>query len=275
MRRILFFITLAGFTWMVSCGGSRQEQKPEGADVVITTKFGEIKLMLYDETPEHKKNFLKLIDEGFYNDLLFHRVIENFMIQGGDPMSRKAGQNFMLGGNDLGYTIPAEIVPTYYHKRGALAAARTGNQSNPERRSSGSQFYIVQGEVYTPGQLDTIEMKINFQRKDEMLKKQLNEVKDTLIALRQLNDRESFEKIVGDIRIRVDSVYDADHKFELTEEQRKVYTTIGGYPSLDGEYTVFGEMTEGWNVLDSIAAVKTNKQNRPLEDVKMKIKVLN
>jgi len=275
MRRILFFIIAAGFTWMVSCGGGKQEQQSEETLVVITTKFGDIKLKLYDETPEHKQNFLKLANEGFYNDLLFHRIIENFMIQGGDPMSRDAGQNFMLGGNDLGYTIPAEIIPTYYHKRGALAAARTGNQTNPERRSSGSQFYIVQGEVYTHGQLDTLEMRVNFQRKEEMLKKQLNELKDTLIALRKQNNRELFEKMVGDVRIEVDSIYDADYKFELTDEQRKVYTTIGGYPSLDGEYTVFGEMVEGWNVLDSIAAVETNKQNRPLENVKMKIKVLN
>jgi peptidyl-prolyl cis-trans isomerase B (cyclophilin B) len=275
MKRIFFFIALAGFTWMLSCGGSKKEQETEETRVVITTKFGDIKLKLYDETPEHKKNFLKLINEGFYNDLLFHRVIENFMIQGGDPMSRNAGQNFMLGGNDLGYTIPAEILPTYYHKRGALAAARTSNQSNPERRSSGSQFYIVHGEVYTQGKLDTLEMKVNFQRKEEMLKKQLNEVKDTLMALRKQNNRELFEKIIGDVRIEVDSIYDADYKFELTKEQRKVYTTIGGYPSLDGEYTVFGEMVDGWSVLDSIAAVETNKQNRPLENVKMKIKVLN
>lgn len=192
--------------------------------VLVETDFGTMKIKLYNETPRHRDNFLKLVREGFYNDLLFHRVIRNFMIQGGDPNSRNAKAGAPLGnGNPLGYTIPAEFVPTLIHRKGALAAARQGDQVNPKKASSPSQFYIVQGDVWTNDVLNQME---------------------------------------------------AAYGKKFSAEQRKVYTTEGGTPHLDGDYTVFGQVVEGLDVIDKIAAVQCGYADRPLKDVKMKIKVV-
>ena len=272
MKRFSMYIFLLMLITGISCGNSGKQEA--GTMVLINTDFGEIKLKLYDDTPEHKKNFIKLIEEGFYNDLLFHRVIKNFMIQGGDPTSRNAKQNIMLGGGSPGYTVPAEINSKYFHKKGALAAARQGGPSNPEKRSSGSQFYIVQGEIYTEGALDTMEMKINFQLKDKLLKEHYNANTEQLLEFRKNNDREGFDFKVAEIREKVDSIFETQEKFKIPEQRRKIYTTIGGYPSLDGEYTVFGEVVEGFEVIDKIAEVETNNHNRPLTNVSMQIKIL-
>jgi peptidyl-prolyl cis-trans isomerase B (cyclophilin B) len=269
MKRIAFFLLITFFVTILSCGS--KERKGDETVVSIKTEFGEIKVKLFDETPKHKKNFIELVNDGFYNDLLFHRVINHFMIQGGDPVSRNAEEDIMLGGGGPGYTIPAEIVPKYFHKKGALAAARRGGAANPEKRSSGSQFYIVQGEIFTPGQLDTMEMTINRRRKNTLLKKHYDAIKEEIIELKKNNDRAGFDIRIAEERELVDSIYAASLQFAYTNEQRKAYTTIGGYPSLDGEYTVFGEVIEGLDILDSIAAVKTNKQNRPIKDVTMQL----
>ncbi len=186
--------------------------------VLIKTNYGDIMIKLYDKTAYHKKNFLKLVKEGYYNGLLFHRVIKDFMIQGGDPDSKNAKPGQRLGSGGPGYTIPAEICPEYFHKRGAVAAARTGDQINPTRRSSGSQFYIVTGKVYTDQELDLLEQRLNT---------------------------------------------------KFTQEQRQAYTTIGGTPFLDGQYTVFGEVISGMDVVDKIQNVKTDKSDRPVEDVRI------
>ena len=201
-----------------------EQQKPPQAEkiVEIITDFGTIKLRLYNETPLHRDNFIKLITSGFYDGLLFHRVINQFMIQGGDPDSRNARAGQMLGNGGPGYTIPAEIVPRYFHKKGALAAARLGDQMNPRKESSGSQFYIVQGKVLTNEEL-------NF-----------------------------FESRTG---------------VKYSAEQRQAYSTIGGTPHLDGAYTVFGEVTEGLDVIDKIAQVACDGNNRPNKDVKMTIRI--
>lgn len=190
--------------------------------VCITTSFGDIKIKLYDGTPQHRDNFLKLAKEAYFDGTLFHRVIQNFMIQGGDPDSKNADSTAILGNGGPAYTIPAEIVcPTYFHKRGALGAAR---DNNPAKASSGSQFYIVQGRVFTEQELNMYAQKMN----------------------KTYND-----------------------------EQRKAYTTVGGAPHLDGDYTVFGEVYEGMDVVDKIAAVKVDPTyNRPKQDVKMTIKVI-
>lgn len=180
----------------------------------------------------------------------------------------------MLGSGGPGYTVPAEINPKYFHKKGALAAARLGGPKNPEKNSSGSQFYIVQGKVFRPGELDTMEIGINKQRKELMLREHLNTSNDKLNDFKENNDKTGFDIFVAEVRANVDSLYNAGPQYSFTNEQREVYTTIGGYPSLDGEYTVFGEVIEGLDVLDKIAAVKTNKANRPLEDVRMKIELL-
>lgn len=191
--------------------------------VKIETTYGDIVVKLYNETPKHRDNFLKLVKEGTYDGVLFHRVIQNFMIQGGDPNSRNAKKGEMLGNGELGYTLPAEFVPSLYHKKGALAAARQADQVNPEKRSSSCQFYIVQGEKWDAEKLKRVETSMG----------------------------KSF-----------------------TKEQAEVYATLGGTPFLDGDYTVFGEVVEGLEVVDKIAAVACGPMNRPLEDVKMKMTII-
>ena len=181
---------------------------------VIHTDYGDMKGILYDKTPVHRDNFIKLVNEGWFNGSTFHRVINAFMIQGG-------GKND--GTVDVGYTIPAELYPDYFHKKGALAAARQGDQVNPEKRSSGSQFYIVQGKKFTDAELDQLEQRMGV---------------------------------------------------EYTPEQREAYKTIGGTPHLDFAYTVFGEITDGLDVIDKIAAVETGKGNKPIKDVSMTIELV-
>lgn len=178
---------------------------------------------LYNETPQHRDNFIKLVKEGAYDDVLFHRVINKFMIQGGDPNSRTAQPGQMLGDGDLGYTIPAEFVPGLYHKKGALAAARQGDNVNPQKASSSCQFYLVQGDIWPAEKLKMVEQRMGK---------------------------------------------------SYTPEQAETYATIGGTPFLDGDYTVFGEVVEGIEVIDKIAEVKCGPMDRPVEDVKMKMTVL-
>ncbi len=272
MKHILLFTWMVVLIFATSCSSAKE--KGDDSLVSIRTAYGDIKVRLYDKTPEHKKNFLKLVGEGFYEDLLFHRVIENFMIQGGDPESKGAEPGKRLGGGSLDYTLPAEFVSEYFHKRGALAAARRGGSSNPEKRSSASQFYIVQGELFSAGKLDTLEMMKNSQTKNEIVRQELEEAREELDEFRRNNNQEGFNMKVAAIREKADSLMMAcELFFEFSEEQREIYTTIGGYPSLDGDYTVFGEVVEGMAVVDSIASKETDQYNRPLEDVTMKIEM--
>jgi len=225
-------ITLVLFTLMTclvvaTSAQNKKAKKNEVVDstkiermVLISTDFGDMKVKLYNATPKHRDNFLKLAREGYYDSLLFHRVIRNFMIQGGDPLSKNAAPGAMLGSGDIGYTIPAEFVDTIFHKKGALCAART---DNPEKASSGCQFYIVQGQVMTTEQINMLEMQLG-------------------------------------------------RKF--TPKERLVYTTVGGTPFLDRAYTVYGEVVEGLDVIDKIAAVQTAPGDRPVQDVRMKMKVI-
>ncbi|MBO7540758.1 MAG: peptidylprolyl isomerase [Bacteroidales bacterium] len=191
--------------------------------VLLQTDYGNMKILLYEETPLHRENFIKLVKSGFYDGLLFHRVINGFMIQGGDPESRNAQSGAMLGNGGPGYTIPAEFVPKYFHKKGVIAAAREGDNVNPMKESSGSQFYIVQGRIYN-------------------------------------------EAIMQKIAAQMNKTFSA--------EQIKAYGTIGGSPWLDNDYTVFGEVVEGLDVIDKIAAVKCGPNDRPVEDVKMTMKII-
>lgn len=263
---LVLFLLVAGF----SCGNTKQSEGE--ADALIKTPYGEIKIKLYEKTEEHRKNFEKLIKENFYHDLLFHRVIQNFMIQGGDPESKNAEPGKMLGGGSLDYTLPAEIFPEFYHKRGTVAAARRGGPSNPEKRSSASQFYIVQGRIFSPGALDTLEMAKNQQLINDLMREQMMAAQAEMEQYRQNNDRDGFNRRVAEIRALVDSLVDARGMgFRFTPEQREIYSTVGGYPSLDGEYTVFGEVVEGMEVVDKIAALETDANDRPVQDVKMEI----
>lgn len=272
MKKVMFLIVFVATFIGVSCGNAGEEKK--GALVKIETDFGDITLKLYDETPEHKKNFLKLVEEGFYDDLLFHRVMANFMIQGGDPKSKNAQAGARLGSGNPGYTLPAEIDSKYFHKKGALAAARKGGPSNPDKRSSGSQFYIVQGERFTEGKLDTMEMMMNGRVKNELMREKFTAANAQLNEFRKNNDQAGFNACVAEIREEVDSIFETKPQFHFSPEQKQAYSTIGGYPSLDGDYTVFGEVVEGMDVLDKIAAVETDQFDRPKVDVKMKIEVV-
>jgi peptidyl-prolyl cis-trans isomerase B (cyclophilin B) len=236
MKKNIIFTALI-FAVFCSCGlSTANSNKDESAEtkttekkqeerrkVLVSTPYGDMTLELFNETPLHRDNFIKLVEDGFYNGTLFHRVIKDFMIQGGDPHSIDAAPGERLGVGGPGYTIPAEFVQGKFHQKGALAAARQGDQVNPRKESSGSQFYIVQGRVVSPQELD------------------------------------QFEQRAGKV---------------FTNEQRKIYSTDGGTPHLDGEYTVFGQVVSGLEVIDKIAALQTDGASRPLEDVRVTMEVI-
>jgi len=272
MKRLFVLVLVAVIGVGVSC--SHAEKAGKDAVVLIKTEFGDMKVKLYDETPEHKKNFLKLVGEGYYDGVLFHRVINQFMIQGGDATSKNAKPGARLGGGNPGYTIPAEITPKFIHKKGALAAARKGGASNPEKRSGGSQFYLVHGLVHSQGKLDTLEMSMNNRAKNEFYKENFQQASEKLNEFRNNDDQAGFNECIAQIRIETDSIWATQPKKVFTPEQREAYTTIGGYPALDGDYTVFGEVIEGLDVIDKIAAVKTDRYDRPENDIKMEVELV-
>lgn len=265
MRKLLFFISIILLSGKILVG--QPTNQGDDTRVLIKTNYGNITVKLYNNTIQHKKNFMKLVNQDFYDSLLFHRVIENFMIQAGDPDSKNASSEKQLGGGSPDYTIEAEFYPEYYHKRGALAAARQGDQMNPEKRSSSSQFYIVQGEVNSPGKLDTILMMKNQKLRKQIFNSKIQKATPKLQAFKEKNDREGFNRYAEELRQKSDSIFERAEKYSLTNEQRQIYTTQGGYPSLDGDYTVFGEVVDGMDVVDKIAAVETGAANRPVKDV--------
>jgi cyclophilin family peptidyl-prolyl cis-trans isomerase len=241
--------------------------------VSIKTDFGTMKVRLYDETPLHKNNFLKLARQGFYDSTLFHRVIKEFMIQGGDPDSKNAAAGQALGNGDVGYTIPAEFNDALYHKKGALCAART---ENPLKASSGCQFYIVQGKKFTDADLDQMEARINMQRKQALFGRMINDTANASIKARfvELQNSGNNDSLTLYINETIEPMIAKELKlFKYTQEQRDVYKNTGGTPHLDQGYTVFGEVVEGLDVLDKIAAVPTGKSDRPVNDLRMFVKV--
>ncbi len=265
---LIMFLLLGG----TSCGHSGNQ--PKGNMVIISTSMGDMKVKLYNDTPLHRDNFLKLAGEGFFNDLVFHRIIKDFMVQGGDPDSRNAQAGSRLGNGGPGYTIPAEFVPTLYHKKGALAAARQGDQTNPEKASSGSQFYIVQGKVFRQGELDTLEIKMNEGLQQNIMRTVFLPAQEMLNRYNEEKKQEALKLKIAELQAKVDSIFSTTTKFKFSVAQRQDYTTIGGTPHLDGGYTVFGEVVEGLEVLDKIAAVEIDQANRPLQDIKMKIRLV-
>ena len=218
LKKTIFILSIVLYSFNVF------SQEKEGVIVEMNTSLGDIQILLYDSTPLHQANFLKLTKDGYYNDQLFHRVIKSFMIQTGDPNSKAASKGEMLGMGGPRYTIPAEIRENLYHKKGALAAARKGDAVNPKRESSGSQFYIVQGQVFTPEQLDSF---VKMGRHDT-----------------------------------------------FTEEQKQVYSSLGGTPHLDGTYTIFGEVISGLEIVEKISTQTVDAYNRPLEDISFQLKIL-
>ncbi len=246
--------------------------------VTIKTKFGDMHAVLYDETPRHKENFIKLAQEGFYDSLLFHRIIPDFMVQGGDPDSKNAEAGIPLGSGGPGYTIPAEIIPKYYHERGALSAARLGDQMNPERESSGSQFYIVQGRIFPEQELrQNVENanigKITIKLQEMFAQGKHQDLYNELIALQQSGDGEGFRQKCLDSKGLVEQEYGPIQMQELTQEQIQVYTTEGGAPHLDTQYTVFGKVISGLEIVDQINAQSRDPRDRPMEDLHMIVEV--
>ena len=242
--------------------------------VKISTSLGDITVKLYDETPLHRDNFLKLVKEGYYNGTIFHRVIKDFMIQGGDPDSRdpQPGAHYGTGGPD--YTIPAEILPNLFHKRGALAAARQGDEVNPERKSSGSQFYIAWGKVYNQGQLGQLAKQLEVQAQQQILNRLAMEHRAEIMRLRKNRDQEGLMELQNDLIAQTKAIAKEQGVVGLTDEQKEAYTTVGGVPHLDGQYTVFGEVTEGLEIVGKIQEVATLAGDRPKEDIIMQMTIV-
>ena len=236
----------------------------------IKTTEGDIIIRLYDETPKHRDNFLKLAKEGCFDGTLFHRVIKDFMIQGGDPDSKNAPKGKMLGTGGPDYTIPAEFVyPQYFHKRGALSAARTGDEVNPEKESSGSQFYIVWGKTFKPAELKQMEHQMAMQQEQQVFNQLTREHHEKIMNLRRNRDRVGLQELQDKLIEQTKITCKQQGKPSFTEEQIEVYTNVGGTPFLDNQYTVFGEVEEGLDIVERIQNCDTDRNNRPTEDVKI------
>jgi peptidylprolyl isomerase len=277
IRKYLKHIILSISLILVIKLGFSQTFSPE--TILISTPYGNMKLKLFNETPKHRDNFLKLVREHFYDSLLFHRVIEGFMIQGGDPDSKYAEPAKLLGDGDLKYTIPAEFVPALCHKKGMLCAARNGDDVNPEKASSAAQFYIVQGKVRTEEDLISFEKRINkpiiAKIKEDILNKPENgTLKEKIATAKKEQNNDSLMAFFKVLNKLVDEEYAKTPHYTFPPEHKTIYKTIGGTPHLDSQYTIFGEVIEGLEVIDKIAAVGKNKDDRPLIEVRMWVKVI-
>ncbi len=268
-----FILCIAALCVLYSC-------KPKAREdiVAIHTPYGVIKVRLYDKTPKHRDNFLKLVQSGFYDSTLFHRVIKGFMIQAGDPDSKQAQPGQLLGEGDTNYRIPAEFIDEYLNKRGALAAARESDDVNPEKESSACQFYIVQGRKFTDAGLDSAEQKRERYTKSYILIDILKKKNDTteLKKFQEFFDKRDIPNMVlmlDKYRELVDAEYAKVRPWKLTPEQREIYKTLGGAPHLDGAYTVFGEVISGMGVVDKIASLSCDTNDRPQMDVRLWMKV--
>ena len=237
--------------------------------VKIETTMGEIVVELYNETPKHRDNFIKLAKEGVYDSTLFHRVIRQFMIQAGDPESKTANDTAQLGGGDVGYTVPAEFVPKFFHKKGALAAARMGDDVNPERASSGCQFYIVTGRKFRESQLLDMAGQKNNARMDTLFNQLARKHMKEIYRLRKAGDENALLELQDKLEAEAYALYKEEEPFMFTPEQISVYSTIGGAPHLDGAYTVFGQVLEGMETVEKIEGTKTGKADRPVENVRI------
>ena len=256
----------------VACkSGQKKDGNMEKETVLkIETSMGDIKVKLYNETPKHRDNFIKLAKDGTYNGTLFHRVIKDFMVQAGDPESKNAPKGKMLGSGDVGYTVPAEFVyPKYFHKKGALSAARQGDEVNPKKESSGCQFYIVTGKVFNDSTLLNMEQQKNQNKVTEAFNALAQKHMKEIYKMRKANDKDGLYALQDTLFIQAEAEAAKQPDFHFTPEQIKAYTTVGGTPHLDGEYTVFGEVVEGMDIVDKIQQVKTDRSDRPEEDVKI------
>lgn len=237
--------------------------------VEVSTTVGDFTILLYGDTPIHRDNFVKLVEEGYYNNTLFHRVINEFMVQAGDPDSKNAQPGQMLGSGDPGYTLEAEFVyPKHFHKRGALAAARTGGPMNPEKRSSGSQFYVVTGRKFSPEELAQLDQRARYSGMNRIFEGLVKEKMDEIRSLQAAGDTTALRQL-QDSLVAKTKAEAAKLNLGLTEEQKEAYTTVGGAPHLDGEYTVFGEVLSGMDTVEKIEKAETDGNDRPKEDIRI------
>lgn len=265
MKKIVLLIIINALI-ATSCA-KRNDLEPE---IKFKTTAGNITVRLYAETPKHRDNFLKLVEAGYYDGVLFHRVIADFMIQAGDPESKNAKRNQELGSGDVKFTIPAEIVyPKYYHKKGALAAARQGEDMNPERASSGAQFYFVKGHLYTDVELNKLEQKKIDILETKLFDQKAQSFQNRIQKYEAENNQEQLELLKDSILYVVKSEIEKKPTYKFTDQQRNDYKTIGGTPHLDGAYTVFGEVIDGIEIVSNISIAKTGKMDRPLEDIRI------
>jgi cyclophilin family peptidyl-prolyl cis-trans isomerase len=254
---------------LISCNTPGEENR--NTIVSLKTTLGDIKIKLYDSTPIHRDNFIKLLNTGFYDGISFHRVIKDFMIQAGDPMT-KSGAATVTADSLKTYTIPAEFNNQYFHKKGALAAARQGNDVNPQMRSSGTQFYIVQGVKYTDEELNLAEQRVNSNLKQALFNKLLKETADSASLSGKALSEGEIQEVAS---VEMFKYLTNNKEYKLTEEQRNIYKNIGGTPRLDATYTVFGEVIEGLEIVDKIAAVQTDTNDKPVNDIRIiKIKII-
>lgn len=270
--KLLAFLLMAAT--INSCGaGASQNAKAQSADetkVLIKTTVGDITVKLYNETPQHRDNFIKLVQEHFYDSILFHRVIRDFMVQAGDPESRNAGKYTQLGSGDPGYDLPAEFVyPKYFHKRGALSAARKPDQANPERRSSGSQFYIVTGKKYRKYDLQDLEQQLDSQEEQSIWERLVIQNRDSIIRMQAAGDEAGIMKLQEELVAKKEQIQKELGKFKFSEQQVDTYINEGGTPFLDRQYTVFGEVVDGMKVVDKIEASGTDMYDRPRKDIRI------
>lgn len=272
MKKASLIVLTISFFGLVACrtGNKKETNMDKETLVKIETTLGNIKVKLYNETPKHRDNFIKLAKEGVYEGTLFHRVIKDFMIQAGDPGSKNAPKGKALGTGDVGYTIPAEFVyPKYFHKRGSLSAARQGDNVNPKKESSGCQFYIVTGNVFNDSTLLDMEKEINENRVGLIFNSLVQKHMKEIYKMRKANDEEGLYELQESLIAQAREMASKQPEFRFTPEQITAYTTVGGTPHLDGEYTVFGEVVEGMDVVDKIQRVKTDRNDRPEEDVRI------
>lgn len=266
------YFLIFGFCFILSLLGFSQ-----GKVVEVSTNLGSMKFRLYDDTPKHRDAFIELAREGYYNETLFYRVIQDFLIQGGSKSSRDAAPGKRIGYGDPDKTVDDEIIPKYFHKKGALCAPRQPDEINPFKQSDISQFYIVKGRVHSKGELDTMELAVNRPIRNKIVNSIMTPaVREELKQLKDEKKVDEFRMLADQIKDKIETEYSlSPGVLEFTEAQREAYTTVGGYPDLDGKYTIFGECISGFEVIDKIAALPTDKNNRPFTNVKITVKVLN